>query len=183
MTTRVYLGIGSNLNRQNALRFARAKLAPMFENFRVSSVWCSHAIRSAEPDYLNMVAGGDTALSLDRLYAGIEDIERLAGMEMMFHQGTNFGLRHRLDIDILLFGETVTNTPCKLPRHDIQDYPFVLCPLCELDAGLVHPLLKLRIGDIWKEMEPRLPDSMKLARVEFDWSPDAPQWKGEAAEK
>lgn len=183
MTTRVYLGVGSNLNRENALRFARAKLAPLFENFRVSSVWCSHAIRAAEPDYLNMVTGGDTSLSLDKLYAEIEQIEIQAGTELMFNRGTNFGVRRRLDIDILVYGDTITTSPCKLPRHDIQDYPFVLCPLCELDAGLVHPLLKLRVGDIWKEMEPRLPDNMKLAKAEVDWSIAAPEWKGEAAEK
>ena len=31
MTTRVYLGVGSNLNRENSLRFAVANLEPLFK--------------------------------------------------------------------------------------------------------------------------------------------------------
>lgn len=176
MTTRVYLGVGSNLNRDNALRFAVKKLEPLFSNFVRSSVWSSHAVRTAEPDYYNMVVGGDVSLSLNDLYAALGGIERQAGRELMFNNGTNFGMKPRLDIDILLYGETVTTEPCKLPRHDIQDYPFVLCPLCELDANLIHPLLRIRVGEIWEEMEPRLPDNHRVYRAELDWSLPAPEW-------
>ena len=158
MATRVYLGVGSNLNKENALRFAVAKIGPLFKNFEKSSVWVSHAIRAGEPDYYNMVFGGDTEASL------------------MFNNGTNFGVKRRLDIDILVFGDTITTTPCKLPRHDIQDYPFVLCPLCELDPNLVHPLLNVQVGEIWQEMEPRLPENRRVVKTEIDWSVEAPQW-------
>ena len=68
MATRVYLGVGSNLNKENALRFAVAKIGPLFKNFEKSSVWVSHAIRAGEPDYYNMVFGGDTEASLEDLY-------------------------------------------------------------------------------------------------------------------
>ena len=144
MATRVYLGVGSNLNKENALRFAVAKIGPLFKNFEKSSVWVSH--------------------------------EQLAGTELMFNNGTNFGVKRRLDIDILVFGDTITTTPCKLPRHDIQDYPFVLCPLCELDPNLVHPLLNVQVGEIWQEMEPRLPENRRVVKTEIDWSVEAPQW-------
>lgn len=176
MATRVYLGVGSNLNKENALRFAVAKIGPLFKNFTKSSVWISHAVRSGEPDYYNMVFGGDTEASIEDLYACLQKVEQLAGTEMMFNEGTNFGLKRRLDIDILLFGDTVTTEPCKVPRHDIQDYPFVLCPLCELDPNLEHPLLKVKVGEIWQEMEPRLPEKCKVSKVEIDWSVEAPQW-------
>ncbi len=178
MTTRVYLGVGSNLNRENSLRFAVAKLEPLFKNFVKSSVWSSHAIRTAEPDYLNMVVGGDVEMSLQELFDAIMEIEKLAGKELMFNNGTNFGVKRRLDIDILIYGNTIATEPCKLPRHDIQDYPFVLCPLCELDADLVHPLLNIRIGEIWAEMEPRLPDNHRVCKFDFDWSKEAPSWNG-----
>ncbi|MDO5352462.1 MAG: 2-amino-4-hydroxy-6-hydroxymethyldihydropteridine diphosphokinase [Succinatimonas sp.] len=178
MTTRVYLGVGSNLNRENSLRFAVAKLEPLFKNFVKSSVWSSHAIRTAEPDYLNMVVGGDVEMPLQDLFDAIMEIEKLAGKELMFNNGTNFGVKRRLDIDILVYGDTITTEPCKLPRHDIQDYPFVLCPLCELDADLIHPLLNIRIGEIWAEMEPRLPDNHGVSKFDMDWSEEAPSWNG-----
>lgn len=97
-------------------------------------------------------------------------LNKLAGTELMFNNGTNFGVKRRLDIDILVFGDTITTTPCKLPRHDIQDYPFVLCPLCELDPNLVHPLLNVQVGEIWQEMEPRLPENRRVVKTEIDWS-------------
>ena len=125
-----------------------------------------------------MVVGGDVEMSLQDLYDAIMDIEALAGKELMFNNGTNFGVKRRLDIDILVYGDTITTTPCKLPRHDIQDYPFVLCPLCELDANLVHPLLNIKVGDIWTEMEPRLPDNHRIAKFDFDWTVEAPSWNG-----
>ena len=101
MTTRVYLGVGSNLNRENALRFAVAKIGPLFKNFQKSSVWISHPVRQGEPDYYNMVLGGDTEASLEDLYACLQKVEQLAGGELMFNNGTNFGIKRRLDIDIL----------------------------------------------------------------------------------
>ena len=122
MATRVYLGVGSNLNRENALRFAVAKIGPLFKNFQKSSVWISHPVRQGEPDYYNMVLGGDTEASLEDLYACLQKVEQLAGGELMFNNGTNFGIKRRLDIDILVFGDTIATKPCKLPRHDIFLY-------------------------------------------------------------
>ncbi|MBQ9274558.1 MAG: 2-amino-4-hydroxy-6-hydroxymethyldihydropteridine diphosphokinase [Succinivibrio sp.] len=177
MGTLVYLGVGSNLNRENALRFAKARLEGVLTKLRCSSIWISHAVRAAEPDYFNMVMEGQTEQSIEELYAQLQDIERQAGEEPMFNHGTNFGMKRRLDIDILLFGQLVTTAPCKVPRHDIQDYPFVLCPLCELAPELLHPLLKIPVGDLWKEMEPRLPEQMQVKRTEIDWSVEAPAWR------
>ena len=179
MSTKVYLGVGSNLNRENSLLFARKELAALFSDFKCSSVWESKAVREAEPNYYNIVVGGDTDMSLDDLVAAIHEIETKAGKEMMFHNGTNFGIKRRLDIDVLVYGDVVTNEPCKLPRHDIQDYPFVLCPLCEIAPSLIHPLLKVSVSEIWQEMEPRLPEKMKVNKVTFDWTKTAPQWDKE----
>ena len=155
MSVKVYFGIGSNLNRENALRFAKSRLEKLIPDLSVSSVWASNAVREAEPQYYNMVAGGTTDMPIDDLFGSINVIEAEAGAELMFNNGTNFGVKRRLDI---------------------QDYPFVLCPLCELDPNIIHPLLKLRIGDIWNEMEPRLPEKRKVEKVSIDWDVPAPDW-------
>ena len=178
MSVKVFFGIGSNLNRENALRFAKSRLKKLIPDLRLSSVWASNAVREAEPQYYNLVAGGTTDMPIEELFAAINVIEAEAGAELMFNNGTNFGVKRRLDIDILLYGDLVTTTPCKLPRHDIQDYPFVLCPLCELDPNIIHPLLRLRIGDIWNEMEPRLPEKRKVEKVKIDWDAPLPDWPG-----
>lgn len=179
MSNVVYLGVGSNLNRENALLFAVSQLNKILESFSISSVWESHAIRKAEPDYYNIVIKGKTKLSLDDFYEALGRIEELAGKELMYHDGTNFGIKRRLDIDILMFNDEVTTVPCKLPRHDIEDYPFVICPLLEIDPDLVHPISGKKIKDLWEVMQPTLTDKTSVKKVEFDFNKKAPNWHGD----
>ncbi len=174
--TKVYLGVGSNLNKENALLFACDKLKALLEDFVVSSVYESKAIRTAEPNYYNIVIGGNTSLPLNELYNKLHEIEKEAGLEPMFNNSTNFGLKRRLDIDILTYGHEVRSVPCKVPRHDIQDYPFVLCPLVELESDFVHPLLNIKVSEIWNEMYPRLPEKMQVQKVDFDFSRSFTSW-------
>lgn len=176
MGIQVYLGIGSNLNRENALRFAIAKLQPLFQNFKVSPVYESKPVRVAEPDYYNMTVGGQTELSLDDLFQKLKQIETDAGVELMLHNGTNFGLKRRLDIDILVYGETVCTEPCKLPRHDIQDYPFVTFPLHDIAPELIHPILKFSVQELFEQQQPHIPDDRKVYKVDFDFDGPVPNW-------
>ena len=176
MTTRVYLGIGSNLNRDNSLRFAFEKVSSLLENVEKSSIWISKPVRKGEPDYFNMVVKGDTSLSLHDFHARLLEIETAAGKEMMFNNGTNFGLKRRLDIDILLFGDTVTTDPCQIPRHDVADYPFVTFPLNELTPDLVHPVLKKTVAQLLSELEGKLDENTKVVKTQIDWNVKAPKW-------
>ncbi len=176
MSTTVYLGVGSNLNRENALRFAVARLKSNLDDFKQSSIYISHAVRNGEPDYYNMVVGGTTSLNLNGFYALVSRIEEDAGREVMLYNGTNFGMKRRLDIDILAFGKEVTSDPCKIPRHDIQDYPFVTCPLSEIAPDFEHPLLNIKVRDLWEEMEPHLPENKKVTKTAIDFTVPAPQW-------
>lgn len=180
MGTQVYLGIGSNLNRDNAILFAIEQLQPLFSDFKRSPVYESKAIREAEPNFLNMVVGGVTELSLDELYKSLKAIEERAGCELMMHNSTNFGLKHRLDIDILVFGDTVCTEPCKLPRHDIQDYPFVTIPLNDIAPDLEHPILKIKVKELCEQMLPHIPENRQVKKVDFDFNRVAPEWNGTA---
>lgn len=181
MGTEVYLGIGSNLNRDNAILFAIEKLKPLFKDFKISPVYESKAVRAAEPDFLNLVVGGNTELSFVELYQALQDIEAQAGSELMMHNSTNFGLKHRLDIDILVFGNEVESEPCKVPRHDIQDYPFVTIPLNDIAPELVHPILGLPVSEICEQMVPHIPEDRQVKKVDFDFSRPAPQWNNQDA--
>lgn len=180
MGTQVYLGIGSNLNRDNAILFAIEKLKPLFSDFKVSPVYESKAVREAEPDFLNLVVGGTTKLGFQELFDAIQAIENAAGSELMLHNSTNFGLKHRLDIDILVYGQEVASEPCKIPRHDIQDYPFVTIPLNDIAPELVHPILGLPISELCEQMVPHIPENRRVKRIDFDFNRAAPQWSEQA---
>lgn len=176
MSNKVFLGLGSNLNKSNALRFALAKLKEFLGDVTISSVYQNKAVRKAEPDYYNMVIRANTSLTLDALYNKLLEIEDEAGSEMMFFEGTNFGIKPRIDIDVLTYGDLVESTPCKVPRHDIQDYPFVLCPLTEIEPDFVHPLLNIKVKEIWDEMCPRLPEHMVVTKIDFDFKKPFASW-------
>lgn len=176
MSTQVYLGIGSNLNRDNAVLFAIEKLRPLFTDFKVSSVYESKPVREAEPDFYNLCVGGNTELSLDELYSEILKIEEEAGSELMIYNSTNFGLKHRVDIDILVFGKDVRTEPCKLPRHDIQDYPFVNIPLNEIAPDLMHPILGLPVSELNEQMVPHIPEDRRVNKVPFDFKRKFTTW-------
>lgn len=176
MGTQVYLGIGSNLNRDQALRFAVHQLKPLFQDVKVSPVYESKAVRAAEPNYLNMVIGGTVDLSLDDLFQKLKQIETDAGCELMMHNGTNFGLKRRVDIDILVYGKTVCTEPCKLPRHDIQDYPFVTFPLHDIAPDLVHPILGLPVSELYEQMLPHIPEDRKVNKIDFCFEGELPNW-------
>ena len=178
MGTQVYLGIGSNLNRDNAILFAVEHLKPLFADLKVSPVYESRAVREAEPNFLNLVVGGTTELSLEELYKTLKTIENKAGSEIMLHNSTNFGLKHRLDIDILIYGNEVRTEPCKLPRHDIQDYPFVTIPLNDIAPELVHPILGLTVKELCEQMVPHIPENRIVTKIDFDFNRPAPQWDG-----
>ena len=180
MSTQVYLGIGSNLNRDQAILFALEKLRPLLADFKVSPVYESKPVREAEPDFLNLVVGGTTEQSFEELYQSLKQIEAQAGCELMMHNSTNFGLKHRLDIDILVFGDTVCTEPCKLPRHDIQDYPFVTIPLNDIAPDLEHPILKIKVKELCEQMLPHIPENRQVQKVDFDFNRAAPEWNGTA---
>ena len=49
----------------------------------------------------------------------------------------------------------------------------------KIDPDFIHPLLKVRVSELWQEMEPRLPEKMKVNKVDFDWEVPAPSWTKE----
>jgi len=58
-----------------------------------------------------------------------------------------------IDIDILLFGSAVVNTPkLTIPHPAMANRRFVLEPLAEIAPGIQHPVLKKTIRDLLEEL-------------------------------
>ena len=143
----VYLSLGSNLgDREWALREAlRLLRAPDLRVARVSPVYETEPQdMRAQPWFLNLVAEIETDLFPRQLLARIQKIEKQLGRK----RGVPKGPR-TLDIDILLFGNSVIDAPdLVVPHPRMTERRFVLEPLAQLSPELRHPVLRRTVSEL-----------------------------------
>ncbi|MDD3518663.1 MAG: 2-amino-4-hydroxy-6-hydroxymethyldihydropteridine diphosphokinase [Chromatiales bacterium] len=156
---RVYVGIGSNIDRERNVRAALLELRARFGELAQSPVYESPAEGFVGEPFFNLVVGFDTDLPVDALRAQLREIEVVHGRDPAAH---GFVAR-TLDLDLLLYGERVDAT-LKLPHPDILKYPFVLKPFSELVPTLRHPVAGRALVELW--CDAGLEDG-RLRRVEF----------------
>ena len=136
-----YIGLGSNLG--DAAGCVRAGMQALRELVQTHTVRCSSLYRSApigiteQPDFINAVCTCATALPADALMTQLLAIERAHGRE---RADEIKGGPRTLDMDLLLYGERVSDTPAlSLPHPRLHQRAFVLYPLAELDPELIVP--------------------------------------------
>ena len=133
-----YLGLGSNLgDRQANLDRALVFLGQRLRVEKVSSIYDSEPMGNTEqPRFLNLVCQVSTHLSPTSLLALAKAIENKLG-----RWGSASGAPRTMDIDILLYGDQVIETPeLVIPHPRMTKRAFVLVPLAEIAPDLVHPV-------------------------------------------
>jgi 2-amino-4-hydroxy-6-hydroxymethyldihydropteridine diphosphokinase len=99
-----------------------------------------------QPDFLNLVVAGRTALEPEALLEAVNEIEAGEGRDRSLER--RYGERP-LDIDILLFGDLVLNSDrLVIPHERMGERRFVLVPLLELDPDLRDPRTGLRFSSL-----------------------------------
>jgi 2-amino-4-hydroxy-6-hydroxymethyldihydropteridine diphosphokinase len=144
--TKVYLGLGANIDPEACLQAGIAALRQHFSQVRLSPVYQTQAIGIDGPDFLNMVVEIDCHLSLAELRAWIKQIETEHGRERNLPQPSC----HRLDMDVLLFGDLV-DAEQNLPRKDVLTRAYVLQPLADVAPELVYPGMAKTMAELWQE--------------------------------
>jgi len=133
-----WIGLGANLgDRLATLRTALSAMGalPGTRVQGVSSLYGSAPVDAGGPDYLNAVAQVQTTLAPHALLAQLQAIEQAAGRERPYRNAPR-----TLDLDILLYGDEVIDTPTlTVPHPRMGGRAFVLRPLAEIDASLVAP--------------------------------------------
>ena len=146
----VYLGLGSNIDAEKNLRLAVDALRRRYGRLTVSPVYRGAAVGFDGPDFLNLVVAMATEASPFEVLDEIERIHEMAGRR----RGPDRYRSRPLDIDLLLYGDTVDPSPLlRLPRRDILEYGFVLRPLADIAPDLVHPVTGRTIGEHLREFD------------------------------
>lgn len=144
---RVYVSIGSNIDRDRNIRAAVQALRARFGNVKISSVYESAAEGFDGDDFYNLVAAFESDDSLERISEQLAAIEKTQGRD---RSGPRFGPR-TLDIDVLLYGSLVRHDArFDIPHRDITAYAHVLGPLMELAPDLIHPESGERMAVLWR---------------------------------
>ena len=160
---KVYLSLGSNVNREKMLRECKKQLQTHFSQLHISSVYENPAVGFVGDDFYNCVLAFDTELSLEALVNILASIQRDLADRWNEHRFND----RTIDIDLLLYGDYVSdNVADKLPRADITDYAFVLRPLMELAPTEQHPVLKKTFKELWQAFDQ---DAYVLTPVDFNW--------------
>ncbi len=148
-------------NRQENLERALDFLSQRLRVEKISSIYNTEPVGDVnQPSFLNLVCQVYTSIAPVALLAlgkGIESkLGRVSGKSNM---------PRSIDIDILLYGDQVIETPeLVIPHPGLTERAFVLVPLAQIAPGLLHPVS----GKTVKE----LLDGLTEVQGVFEWEGD-----------
>lgn len=136
----VYIALGSNLasplDQVNAAIAALGEI-PESRVVALSSFYRTPPLGAQDqPDYLNAAVALETALSPEAL---LDNTQRIELQQGRVRKAERWGPR-TLDLDIMLFGQQVLDTPrLTVPHYDMKNRGFMLWPLFEIAPELTFP--------------------------------------------
>jgi 2-amino-4-hydroxy-6-hydroxymethyldihydropteridine diphosphokinase len=150
MPVLAYLSLGSNVgDREKNLRDAIQRLGALGRIVSLSSFYETEPVEfTAQPWFLNCVVSLETAETAAQLMTTLLDIEREMGRKRTKAKGPRI-----IDMDILLFGDAIVNSPeLTIPHPAMHQRRFVLEPLAEIAPTVRHPVLKKTIRELLDEL-------------------------------
>ncbi len=147
---RVYVSVGSNIERERYVRSGVTALRERFGVLVLSRVYESEAVGFIGDHFFNLVVGFDSEEPVREVADALREIERRHGRD---RRVPRFSSR-TLDLDLLLYGDAIIEEAgIKLPREEITRYAFVLGPLAELASALRHPITGRSYAELWREFD------------------------------
>lgn len=159
---RVYLGLGSNIERERYITAGLDALAARFGELLLSPVYDCPAIGFDGQPFLNLVVRIETGLGVGELARELRHIEIEHGRAP---DAPRYSAR-QLDIDILTYDDLTGRVEgVSLPRGELLENAFVLCPMANLAPAGRHPVTGEDYAGLWTAFRgPR-----DIRRVTFYW--------------
>ena len=162
--TRIYLGLGSNVERETHLQAGLDALAGFLLGMQCSPVFESQPVGIKSGPFFNLVVSAETDLPLVELSRRLKLIEADNGRYAQERKGLP------LDIDVLFYGDLEGNFDgLTLPRAEILKNAFVLWPLSLIAPDKIHPGVGKPLAQLWAE-----------AQIDQVLAPAAFEWRGES---
>ena len=158
----IYIGVGSNIDREHFVRRGIQALAAHFAELRLSTVYESQAVGFNGSNFYNLVVEARTGQSVAEVLATLKQIEYAHGRPL---DAKKFSAR-TLDLDLLCYDQLVQDEPVELPRAEILSNAFVLRPLAELNPELIHSRLDLSMAALWQAYDA---SRQPLTPVAIEW--------------
>ena len=146
MEKTVYLSLGSNVgDRQANLQGAIEKLSRLGSVVAMSSFYETEPVEfAAQPWFLNCAVALRTQLMPKLFLAKMLGIEQQMGRRRSQPKGPR-----NIDIDILLFGNSIVHTAqLDIPHVAMHQRRFVLEPLAEIAPDVRHPIFKRSVREM-----------------------------------
>jgi 2-amino-4-hydroxy-6-hydroxymethyldihydropteridine diphosphokinase len=146
MHTKVALSVGSNVgDREAYIRDAVLRLKSAGRVISVSSIYETAPVEVEKQDwFLNGAVMLETTATPEQVMANLLHMEEAMGRRRVLKKGPR-----TIDIDIVLFGDMVVDSPqVTIPHPAMHRRRFVLEPLAEIAPEARHPLLKRTVREL-----------------------------------